>query len=355
MSTLQLNLDTHKLHYHPTRVGEFLDRGDCYPLYMEVSPVGSCNHRCTFCAYDYIGYPNRKLDSAKFLQLIDDISDNGLKSMLYAGEGEPLMHPNIGEFITYTKKKGIDVGLFTNGELLEKKLNDEIFKSLTFIRFSVNAGDKQIYKDIHKKDVFEKIINNIKYSVKLKKDNNLDTTLGIQFVLLPENIKSVENIVKIASEIGVDYISIKPFVQQSSEQFYQMERQFELQELQDLFEKLEQYNHDSFNIVARVNAFKNYGKRDYKNCFGCNFITVLNSAGELGSCLPYWDKKEYIYGNINTQNFNEIWNGKKRKKIKYHLENTLDATSCPPNCRPNNINSYLYEMKNPMVSHLNFI
>lgn len=352
---MNLNLDSHKLHYHSSRLGEFLNRGDCYPLYMEVSPVGSCNHRCVFCAYDYIGYPNRRLETKKFLDFIDNVSENGLKSMLYAGEGEPLMHPEIGKFITYTKKKGIDVGLFTNGELLEKKLNDEIFKSLTFIRFSVNAGDKQTYKEIHKKDVFDKIISNIKYSVKLKKDNNLDTTLGIQFVLLPENKESVENIVKIASEIGIDYISIKPFVQQSDEQFYQMQKQFTLEELDELFKKLEQYSNDDFKVIARVNAFKNYGKRDYQNCYGCNFITVLNSAGDLASCLPYWDKEEFVYGNINEQSFTEIWNGDKRRKIKHYIEHDLNAHKCPPNCRPNAINSYLNEMKNPKISHINFI
>lgn len=352
---MSFNLDGHKLHYHPHRVGTFFEQKDCYPLYMEVSPVGSCNHRCTFCAYDYIGYPNRKLDKNVFLKFIDDVSSKGMKSILYAGEGEPLMHPDIGEFITYTKNKGIDVGLFTNGELLEKRLNEKIFHSLTFIRFSVNAGDEKTYFEIHKKNVFNKIINNIRYCVKLKNEHNLDTTLGMQFVLLPENIKSVENIVKIASQIGVDYIAIKPFVQQSDKQFYQMRRQFKLNELEELFTKLETYSHDTFTVTARVNAFENYGKREYKNCLGCAFTTVLNSAGELASCLPYWDKKEFIYGNINKESFNHIWNGEKRKKIKFHLENTLDVKTCPPNCRPNVINNYLYELKKPKISHINFI
>ena len=124
----QLNLDGHKLTYHTARVDNYLSLGDTFPIYMEVSPVGNCNHRCIFCAYDFIGYPNRKLKLESFLSFVDEISTCGLKSMLYAGEGEPLMHPEIGNFITYTKTKGIDVGLFTNGELLEKKLNDEIHK-----------------------------------------------------------------------------------------------------------------------------------------------------------------------------------------------------------------------------------
>jgi len=67
---MKLNFDSHKLHYHYNRVCEFMNNGDCYPIYMEVSPVGSCNHRCIFCAYDYIGYPNRKLDKKRFLKFI---------------------------------------------------------------------------------------------------------------------------------------------------------------------------------------------------------------------------------------------------------------------------------------------
>lgn len=351
----KFNLDGHKLQYHPKQIYEFYSTGDTYPLYMEISPVGKCNHRCVFCAYDYIGYPNRSLDKNVLYNCLKEMQEKGLKSVLYAGEGEPLLHKDISEMIINTKNLGIDVGLFTNGELLTKKLNEEIFKSLTFIRFSVNAGDEDTYSKIHKKDVFNKIINNIKHCVFLKEKYKLNITIGMQFVLLPENIHTVENIVKIAAEIGVDYISIKPFNQQNEKQFYQLEKQFEYAKLEELFLKLESYSRKDFNVTARVNSFKNYYSRDYNHCYGCNFITVLNSAGELASCLPYWDKKDFIYGNINNNTFNEIWNSNNRATIKKYLENNINVHSCPPNCRPNAINSYLYELKHPKTAHINFI
>ena len=350
---MRLNLDSHKLYYHQDRVCEFLSSGDCYPIYMEVSPVGSCNHRCVFCAYDYIGYPNRKLEKEVFLNFIDEVSECGLKSILFAGEGEPLIHQEMKEFILYSKKKGIDVGVFTNGELVDKRFDKEVLSNLTFIRFSINGGNEENYKQIHKKDSFKKVINNLKYCAKLKKENDLDITIGIQFVLLPENINYLESFVRLVKDIGVDYLSIKPFVLQNKAQFYR-QKEFDLN-LDDFFKKLESYSTDNFKVIARSNAFKNYGKRDYKNCFGCNFITVLNSAGELASCLPYWDKKEFIYGNIYKNSFKEIWQGDKRKKIKHFLENKLDVSKCPPNCRPNAINEYLFELKNPKINHINFI
>src|ERR1043165_1132249 len=92
-------LEEQKLSYHPERVAEFVYKNDCYPIYMEISPVGLCSHRCVFCSYDYINYPNRKLETGRMLKFIDEISDCGIKSLLYAGEGEPFLHPDIDKFI----------------------------------------------------------------------------------------------------------------------------------------------------------------------------------------------------------------------------------------------------------------
>ncbi len=175
-------------------------------------------------------------------------------------------------------------------------------------------------------------------------------------MLLPENIASVEKLVQKLSTLGVDYISITPFNLQNDEQFYKLEKPFELIELDNLFKQLEKYSTDTFKVNARTNAFEQHHKnRDYEHCYGCNFITAMNSAGDISTCLPYWDNKEYSYGNINEMTFKDIWHGEKRKKIKNFLENGLNVHKCPANCRPNAINSYLYELKYPQVSHLNFI
>ncbi|WP_263478459.1 SPASM domain-containing protein [Campylobacter fetus] len=75
----------------------------------------------------------------------------------------------------------------------------------------------------------------------------------------------------------------------------------------------------------------------------------------MASCLPYWDKKEFVYGNINEQSFEAIWKSDKRRIVKHLLENKLNAKQCPPNCRPNSINEFLNEILNPDVKHINFI
>ncbi len=138
-------------------------------------------------------------------------------------------------------------------------------------------------------------------------------------------------------------------------QLYKNNSKFETDQLETLINEAKSYESDDFKVIFRQNAFFKYGQRDYSHCYGCSFITVLNSAGDLASCLPYWDKKEFVYGNINEQSFEAIWGGVTRKRVKELLENKIPTTNCPPNCRPNAINEFLNEILNPDVKHINFI
>lgn len=350
--------DDHKLMYHIERVNKFLSEGDCFPLYMEISPIGNCNHRCIFCAYDFIGHPNKKLETNRLITFLDEIAACGMKSLLYAGEGEPLLHPDIDKFIVHSKTKGIDVGLFTNAQFLKDDLLKKILPSLTFMRISFNGGSRENYAAIHdvKPEVFDTVVKNIENAARIKNESKLETDIGLQYVLLPENINYLMDAIKRIREAGINYFVIKPFVQQSHLQSYHMKEQFNLNKIEDTLNQAESLSGENFSVIARRASFENYGKRKYRHCYGTAFISVLNSSGDIASCLPYWDRKEFVFGNIHENTFQEIWFGDRRKKIKQYLENELDAPElCPPNCRPNAINGFLWEIKNPSVKHINFV
>lgn len=349
--------DSHKLVYQIDRVNDFLKKGDCFPLYMEISIAGNCNHRCVFCAYDYIGYPSRKLETGRLLKFIDEIAECGVKSVLYAGEGEPLLHPDLYKFAARAKDNGIDVGIYTNGQLLKSELSERLLPLLTFVRFSFNGGTRDNYADIHRvrPEVYDKVVDNIRKAVVLKRKKKLGVDIGLQYVLLPENIKHLISAVRNFKDAGIDYFVIKPFVLQSWKQFYRMKDKVGLDRIADILDKAESFSDRDFKVVGRRDSFENYGKRNYRHCYGTAFISVLNSAGDVTTCLPYWDKKEFIFGNIYESTFRKIWLGEKRKKIKRSLEQKMDIKRCPPNCRANAVNEFLWEIKNPSIKHVNFI
>ena len=104
-------IDGHKLFYHPRRVARVVEAGadwekakHVYPIYVEVSPIGACNHRCAFCSVDYIGYKPNRLSIDVMSKRLPELSRLGVKSIMFAGEGEPLLHTDISEMISSYKK-----------------------------------------------------------------------------------------------------------------------------------------------------------------------------------------------------------------------------------------------------------
>jgi GTP 3',8-cyclase len=352
----RFQFEGHKLGYHLDRVNEFLARGDCYPIYMEISPVGNCNHRCIFCAYDYIGYPKRKLKTDRTLALLDELAGCGLKSLLFAGEGEPLVHPDITAFVLRARENGIDTAMFTNGQLLKRKLSEKLLPALTFLRFSFNGGTRDNYGAIHgvRPEVFDRVVCNIRESVEIRNRSGLRADIGAQFVLLPENIDFLLYAVETLKQCGVDYVAIKPFMQRES-QAYRLPQQFSMESVTALFQDAEKFSDDSFRVLIRKQSFQEYGLRNYERCYGTPFISVLNSAGMISACLPYWERDTFSFGSIYENSFQEIWNSEKRTAIKRHLEHNLKACECPPNCRANAINEFLWDLRHPNVKHINFI
>ena len=170
-------IDSHKLIYHPDRVADVVEAGrnwdkqkNLKPIYAEISTSGACNHRCTFCSVDYIGYKKVFISRDVLNKFFKSASNIGLKAVMFAGDGEPLLNPEIVEIVKDAQKYNIDTSFTTNGVRLDKKFISEAMQNVSWIKISMNAGTKEAYAKIHRtseKD-YERVWENLKNAVEAR-------------------------------------------------------------------------------------------------------------------------------------------------------------------------------------------
>lgn len=346
-------VDSHKLIYHPDRVKEWKMIGDCYPIYVEIGLTNACNHKCIFCALDFLGKGIEFVDTNIMLKTLEEMAEKGVKSIMFAGEGESVLHKDIGLFTQEAKRYGLDVSITTNGVPLTKEKIEQCLPNLSWIRFSIDSGSPENYALIHgtNSEDFQRVLENIKECVRLKKEMNLDVTIGVQFLMIPQNKDEAVKLAKILKEIGADNLQIKPYSKHPNSPNNLV---IDSEEYNKIENELLPFNSKDFKILFRKATAKRIEEGiTYPECYGLPFFALIDAKGNVIPCNLFYGKEEFTYGNLNKNSFSEIWESEKRKKILEKLK-TLGADGCRHGCRLDAINRYLHRLKNPGL-HDNFI
>lgn len=353
MSNIQL--DGNKLLHHLDRVNSW-QRGELIsPIYIAFSPTSYCNHHCVFCVYHYKEFKPIFFPLKRYMELALEWASMGVRSVFFAGDGDPLLNKSCHEMVLATKMAGIDIALNTNGRLLSKKNIPIFVESLSFIRLSVNAGSRENYAKIHgtTENDFDVVVENIRELVKKKKETNSGIVIGVQCVLLSQNKDEIKTLARLMKDIGADYLAVKPFLKHPDIKFDD-----EIQDLPRVLDDLaafgETISDSSFRFALRRTLFLDKFERKYKSCQSTDFMIEVDANGDVYSCGPYIGNSDHKLGSIMTTSFKDFWESSEAQKVRDHVKCHVDVSKCMPFCRPDSVNETLWQLKNP-PSHVNYI
>lgn len=353
----EYRIDSHKLMLHPREVTRWLDGEIIYPIYMEISPSGACNHRCTFCALDYLQYRPSFLRTDILMERLSELGRLGLKSVMLGGEGEPLLQRDLADVVLHAKASGIDVAITSNGVLLTKEFAEKTLKSISWIKVSINAGTPETYARIHRTrtDDFQRVLANLATAVRVVHDQGSDCVIGAQMILLPENASEVEALAAHCRDAGLRYLVIKPY-SQHHKSITRTYEEFDYKPFLTRMHNLESSNDDQFRVIFREATMKKMQRtrRGYERCLALPFWSYIDSDGNVWGCSAYLGDERFLYGNIYEQTFEQVWTGERRCRNLEYVRCDLDPEGCRMNCRMDEINLYLWELTHP-AAHVNFI
>ncbi len=351
---MNLKLEHHKINYHLDRVHKWLDSEDyVIPVTAEISPSSKCNHRCLMCGYEYIGHNRGVMEEEMLMKICFELSSSGVRGIVFAGDGEPFVNSYLVPAIKLSKSLGTDVAVSTNGSLIQEEDISELVDTLTWIRFSINGTNSEEYSYIHKcdKKKFDLVLKRLTCFVNEKQCRKSDITIGVQMVLLPENINNIIDFTKKIKKIGVDYLVFKPFYHHSSNSYGQ-ENVLDYYEYEEILERAESLSTDSFMCKIRWHTLDN-SQRTYQTCLGSPFFVYVRTDGALYPCLARHNEESLNLGNLGKCKFLDLWNSSSKKNI-FSAIKEIDVHQCQPNCRHHAINNFLWDLLHP-GSHKNFI
>jgi MoaA/NifB/PqqE/SkfB family radical SAM enzyme len=176
---------------------------------LQVESAIACNLQCVMCPWREMSKnsSNRGLMSSEVWEAIRPYLPQ-VRSVDFTGGGEPLLQPRLPDWIAEAKDAGCETGFLSNGLLLKKEKLERILNAgLDWICISMDGATPDMYEKIRIGSSFERVCENVSNIANMR-TAKIPKTM-INFVLMDLNIDQVEDIVRLAGQLGVDQVNFK--------------------------------------------------------------------------------------------------------------------------------------------------
>ena len=266
-----------------------------YPLSLSVEPTTSCNLRCPECPSGLRSFtrPTGKLESGLFQKLIDEVNP-WLTNLTFYFQGEPFLHPQFTEMVSYASERGIYQTTSTNAHFIDPDTARKVVESgLDRVIISVDGLTQEVYEQYRKGGKLSKVLEGIKNLTDARASLRSSTPyIILQFLVVRHNEHQIPLLHDFALKHGIDAVKLK------TAQIY------DYQDGSPLIPENLKY---SRYVPAGNGKWKIRNEWENK-CWKMWSSSVVTWDGRVLPCCFDKDGK-YVMGNLREQSFKEIWSG----------------------------------------------
>jgi pyruvate-formate lyase-activating enzyme len=155
-----------------------------FPKYLQVETSNICNHSCSFCAYNLMERKKSVMNMQLFSRLVQEAYILGSREIGLFSGSEPLTCKNLEDQVSFCRSIGYEyIYISTNGALAtHDRLKRLLDAGVSSIKFSINGGTRESYFRVHKKDDFEKVLDNLDFVSRYRKSLPDKVFLAVSFV-----------------------------------------------------------------------------------------------------------------------------------------------------------------------------
>lgn len=289
-----------------------------FPISMAIEPTTSCNLRCPECPSGLRQFTRSTgmLEPAFFKATIDSVYKELIYLTFYF-QGEPYLNPNFLDMVKYASDKRIYTSTSTNAHYLTKEQAKRTVESkLDRLIISIDGTTQETYEQYRVGGQLNKVIEGTKNIVAARKELNSNTPhLVFQFLVVKPNEHQLNEVERLAAELGVDEVVFK------TAQVYDFENG---NPLIPVNEKYSRYKKRSDGTYAIKNKLLDQCWRMWSSC-------VVTWDGAVVPCCFDKDAKHQL-GDLKQQTFKELWYSYKYQSFRQSVLRSRQEIDICKNC-----------------------
>ena len=299
------------------------------PERIQIEITNRCNYTCGMCPRESFNLPEKDIPLDLFKKIIDRLDTS--YNITLTGWGEPLLHPALMDMIVYTKDKGHNVGVTTNGLLLAPFVEKFIEKSLDKLTISLDSVEESI--EVKEGHPSNKVVQKNMESLIRSRGDKKKPMITIQITL--HDKKQCLETIKYAGEVGADRVYLVrlniPFGMNS---FKRPNLEEELEIYKESEEIAKKYglqvdnNFTAFDNQLLRSLYKKLRPMMYRSDKYCPKPYDYLYINIDGKATPCCDLPRHEVGNILKQSIDEIWHSENMQYFRKHQNDvcgTCDA------------------------------
>jgi MoaA/NifB/PqqE/SkfB family radical SAM enzyme len=201
-------------HWVPWRIRERLIKvlyspDTAKPKLLTIDIVGGCNLRCPSCPVGNMpaANPAGLMDINLFASIIrKGRREHGARIVLLYNWTEPLLHPQLPEFIKLVKKEGMICSISSNLNI-RRNLEEVVAAEPDSFRISLSGFNQEAYGVTHVRGDIERVKENMKFlSDALKRHGRNRTVVSVHYHKYLHNLDEVEPMRAYAKELGFEWL-----------------------------------------------------------------------------------------------------------------------------------------------------
>jgi MoaA/NifB/PqqE/SkfB family radical SAM enzyme len=290
------------------------------PVSVEFDLSNRCSLGCEWChfAYTHTRGPLAKgpkledripggdlIDTVLAKNIIEQLADAGVKSIIWTGGGEPTLHPDFDEIISHTARQSYHLrqGMYTNGAHIDSARATLIRENFTWVNISLDAVTPSEYQEVKRVPAFVKVCQNTERLAQTPGG----AVLGVSFLVTEGNADKIVDMVSLGRRLGADYTYLRPTI------LYDQATPAELAEdtewIDDALPMLEVFQGEPDVIVDtdRFHMYRDWNGHGYSMCHWSALQTVITPNGKMWTCVNKREHPAALLGDLSQEDFITVW------------------------------------------------